>query len=176
MIRKNHVFGTGVLRHDPRPARVLILCAWLVAGSVGAAGPAVAQPSPAPAAPATPAAIVGHDIKLATSDSAGVGQTRSLSLTIAPRPGHVISQDGPLRIDVSAEPPAGIELAKKRYERRDAADAQAEAPRFDIRYRAAAPGEHAVLVDMRFWVCGRHTCWPVREQRSVRITSRAAER
>lgn len=125
--------------------------------------------------PAVSGAPEDHEIKLAASDEARVGETRSLSLTIAARSGYTISRDGPLYIDLSdsgAEPRI-IELPKQRYERSDAADVHADAPRFDLRYRARAAGQTTVHVALFFWVCGARVCWPVSESRDVRIDVRA---
>jgi hypothetical protein len=127
--------------------------------------------------PPVQAAPQGHDIRLAANDQAQVGETRSLSLTIAAHAGYTISRDGPLYIDLaSAGAEAGIlELPRPRYQRSDAADVQAEAPRFDLRYIARAPGQTTVRVALFFWVCGPRVCWPVSESRDVHIDVHAGE-
>jgi hypothetical protein len=93
----------------------------------------------------------------------------TVSLTITPRPGFRVDADGPLRIEVSVEPAAGLDLPRRRYARRDAADAQAEAPRFDLRYLPRAPGAYRLHLDLAFWMCGRHTCSPARARRAVAV-------
>lgn len=114
-----------------------------------------------------------HDIRLPAQDQAITGEPRSLSLTIAPLPGHTISREGPLMVDLDTAPDSGLHLPRRRYQRRDAADARAEAPRFDLRYRADAPGRHALRVDLRFWACARRTCRPVHVTRTVTIEASA---
>jgi hypothetical protein len=114
-----------------------------------------------------------HEIRLPVEDRAVTGAQRVLSLTIAPLPGYTISRDGPLLVDLSVDPRAsqgdGLHLPRRRYQRGDAADARAEAPRFDLRYQAGAPGRHTLTVHLRFWVCARRTCRPVHASRDVMI-------
>ena len=104
------------------------------------------------------------------SVAAGPGEAGAVSLTIAPAPGHSIDRRGPLRVTVSVEPGEGLVLPRRMYERRHAADERADAPRFDLRYRADAAGQYRLLIDARFWVCRRHSCWPARERREIPIT------
>jgi hypothetical protein len=110
-----------------------------------------------------------YDITLANGAAATAGDRGAVSLTITPRPGLTISSKGPLIVDLSVAPAEGIGLPRRRYQRRDAADVRAGAPRFDLRYHAAEPGEYAMRVSLLFWVCGRHSCWPVRTERTVPI-------
>lgn len=110
-----------------------------------------------------------HDLRLPAQDAAVAGEHRALSLTIAPRPGHTISRDGPIAIELRTGADSGVQLPRHRYQRRDAADPHADAPRFDLHYRAQTPGRHLVTVDVRFWVCARRTCRPVRATREVTI-------
>jgi len=95
------------------------------------------------------------------------GDEGALSLTIAPVAGLRIDRRGPLRIDLTVAPSEGLELVRSRYRRKHAADARADAPRFDLRYRAQTPGAYRVSLELRFWVCRKHTCWQAREQREV---------
>ena len=98
-----------------------------------------------------------------------VGDERALALTIAPRPGYAISRDGPLVVTVVVRPDQGLELRRRRYLRRHAADARAASPRFDLAYRAARAGRYTVVVEVRFWLCRQRTCRPVRAKRRVGI-------
>ncbi len=93
----------------------------------------------------------------------------TVSLTIAARSGYSISQDGPLVVKLTIAPEDGVKLPKRQYTREDAADARAANPRFDLRYRTAKVGEYRLTVGVRFWVCTRRTCRPVRETREVAI-------
>ena len=112
----------------------------------------------------------GFELRLEPAEvSTELGGEGAVSLTISPQPGYSIDRDGPLRIRVSVEPAEGVKLMHRRFKRTDAADAQAEAPRFDLRYRAVAAGSYEVGVDVRFWICRRYTCRAVHEQRTVSI-------
>ena len=136
-------------------------------------------------AAATTLAWAGGEISRADPDEAGLetpsyeirveperiearqGDEGAVSLTIAPAAGLRIDRRGPLRINLSVAPAEGLELVRTRYRRKHAADARADAPRFDLRYRARAAGTYRVSLELRFWVCRKHTCWPTREQRDV---------
>ncbi len=102
-----------------------------------------------------------------------VGSRGAVSLTIVPQSGYSIDRDGPLRIRVEVEPVEGLELPQKRFRRKHAADAQAESPRFDLRYKAATAGDYTVVIDTQFWICRRYTCRAVRETRRVPVRVRA---
>jgi len=105
------------------------------------------------AAPA--AARPGYSIVLPDRVSVAERDETKVSLTIAPEPGRTISRKAPIRVSLAADPADGLDLPRKRYRRGDAADALAESPRFDL--------------SVRFWLCGRSTCWPVATERSVPV-------
>jgi hypothetical protein len=134
----------------------------------------LARAAAAEPAPDASSGAEDHEIKLAERDQARVGDARALSLTITPRPGYSISQQGPLSVELAVEPADGVALPIQRYHRRHAADAHADAPRFDLRYRAVKPGQYALRVGLRFWVCGNATCWPLRVFRTVQLDVRSA--
>jgi hypothetical protein len=110
-----------------------------------------------------------HDVRLADHVQLTAGATGVISLTIAPRARHTISRDGPVIVELSVEPANGLDLPRRRYRRADAADVEAEAPRFDLALRARQPGSYRLRVRARFWVCARRTCRPVREERTVAV-------
>ncbi len=115
----------------------------------------------------------GYELRLSPEAvEVEVGVEGAVSLTIVPRPGYSIDRGGPLRIRVQVEPAEGLELPQKRFWRKHAADAQAEAPRFDLQYKAAAAGDFTVAIDARFWICQRYTCRAVRETRRVPVRVR----
>jgi hypothetical protein len=103
-----------------------------------------------------------------------VGAQASISLTIAPAAGKIVSHDGPLQLALSSDD--GVALTRKRYARKDAADPAADAPRFDLKVKGAAAGDHAIEIDVRFWLCGPKVCRPIRAHRSlvVHVTAAAA--
>jgi hypothetical protein len=130
---------------------------WLVIVVIGATAPAAALASPA------------FELRLPERSAVKIGARAEISLTIAARPGHTISRDGPLAIDVSIEPAAGLDLARRRYRRDDAVDAEADAPRFEIAVAGKTAGQYRLRIKARFWVCRKRTCWPVRATGEVPV-------
>jgi hypothetical protein len=122
------------------------------------------------APPAATAADAEYELRLPAEVEAIAGADGAVSLTIAPAPGRTISPDGPLVIAVAAEPADALALPKRRYLRADAADARAEAPRFDLRFGARRPGSATLRVTVVFWVCGNRSCVPVEDAREVRVS------
>ena len=133
--------------------RALLLAA--IPLSAALAAPAAAQP--------------GFTLVLPDAATVAERADAKVSLTIAPDPGRTVSRKGPLRVRLAAEPADGLELPRRRYRRADAADALAESPRFDLAVRGRRPGRHTLKVAVRFWLCGRSTCWPVAAERSVPV-------
>ena len=133
--------------------RVLLVVASVSAGLVLAVAPMRA------AGPSDEYQLrVDHNVKLEPGDKGAV------SLTIAAKTGHRISRDGPITVDVEVVPAKGLVLRKHHYRRRDAADARAADPRFDLAFRAEAVGDYKLTIDVQFWVCARRTCRPVKER------------
>ncbi len=122
--------------------------------------------------PATAAADEPWRITVPDAVDAEVDAAGAVSLGIAAREGYTISRTGPLQIDLTAEPPAALTLPRRRLSRRDAADAQAEAPRFDLRFKARAEGDHRLTASVRFWLCARRTCRPVASSAAVTVRAR----
>lgn len=124
----------------------------------------------APAAAGRP----GYTIALPADAMVAERADTKVSLTIAPEPGRTISRKGPIRVSLAADPADGLDLPRRRYRRSDAADALAESPRFDLTVRGRRAGKHRLLISIRFWLCGRSTCWPVAAERSVPVEVTAA--
>lgn len=124
---------------------------------------AAALEAPAGAAPP------GFSIVLPDQVAVAERAETKVSLTIAPDAGRTISRKGPLRVVLAADPEDGLELPRRRYRRADAADAKAESPRFDLAVRGRRAGRHRLVVAVRFWLCGRSTCWPVSAEKSVPV-------
>ena len=124
-----------------------------------------------PAVPAGAAAAPPPEFQLVLPDRLELdeGQAGALSLTVAPRADRALSREGPLLVELAAEPDGALELPRRRYRRAHAADPRADAPRFDLRLRARTAGEHRVTLAVSFWLCGRRTCWPVRARRAVPV-------
>jgi len=110
------------------------------------------------------AAAPGWELRAADA-SVEVGARGAVSLTIAPAAGHTVSHDGPVRVDLRTDD--GLGLARTRYDRRDAADPAADAPRFDLKLEGRTAGDHVLAIDAHFWLCGRKVCEPVHAHRTV---------
>lgn len=121
-------------------------------------------------APALAHADAGYSIKVPDRVDVTVGAEAAPSLTIAPAAEHSISRQGPLLITLEVAPAEGLTLRTHRYRREDAADERAEAPRFDLRLRAAAAGDYRIAIELDFWVCRRWSCWPVSETRTIAVS------
>lgn len=124
------------------------------------------------ATPAAAAPLDDHTIELPAVAAATVGATVVLPLTLRPRAGFRVAP-GPIEVTLA---PVGTGLTAYRRVLRagDAADPQAVAPRFDLAVRAAAAGEHSLAVETRAWVCGRYTCRPIHDRRTVVVRVTAA--
>lgn len=131
-------------------ATTRLRCAVVIA-ALAVATPVAAAPTIELRAPDEVAAVAGAPVVV--------------SLTVAPPAGRTVSSDGPVLVALTL--PAGLSASRRRYARRDAADPAADAPRFDLKLRAVTPGEHAVRVTVRAWLCGPKVCRPVRAERTV---------
>jgi hypothetical protein len=106
-------------------------------------------------------------LRVAGEVTVAVGAVAALSVTVTPAPGRTVSADGPLRLEVVAGD--GLVVGRRRHGRRDAADPAADAPRFDVRVRGRAAGDHALTLAARLWLCGPRMCRPVRLERTVTV-------
>ena len=118
---------------------------------------------------ASPAWGEDWEVRVDEAVEVDAGKAATVSLTIAGLGGRVVSKDGPVRVGLSSET---LELKRTRYDRRQAADPAADAPRFDLRFSAPSAGDHSLAVDIRFWLCGARTCRPVRAKRTVAVHAR----
>jgi hypothetical protein len=109
----------------------------------------------------------GFEVRVAPELALEPGASGAISVAIVPTAGRTVSADGPVRLSVTA--PDGVGLPRRRYARKDAADPAADAPRFDVRVKAREPGDHAVELDVRFWLCGSRVCRPVTVIRTVTV-------
>jgi hypothetical protein len=121
---------------------------------------------------ASVAAAAGATYELRVADAVEVppATASTVSLTLAGTGGRTISKDGPIRIELSSPT---LTLPRTRYERRHAADPAAETPRFDLKFTAPSAGSHELVLALRFWVCGKQTCRPVRTTKTIPVTATA---
>jgi hypothetical protein len=108
-----------------------------------------------------------YEVRVASDVTIDLGANGAISVALVPANGRTISADGPVRLAITA--PEGLSLPRRRYARKDAADPAADAPRFDVRVKARDPGDHAVALDVRFWLCGARVCRPIATTRTVTV-------
>jgi hypothetical protein len=111
-----------------------------------------------------------YEVRVPDAVDVAVDAPAAVSLTITPGNGRTISRDGPLRVWAASDT---LELGRKRYARAHAVDPAADAPRFELEVVARAGGDHALVIDVRFWLCAKKTCKPVRVKRSVTVRAAA---
>jgi hypothetical protein len=121
----------------------------------GFAGVALAQREP------------GWEVRIPDRIELAAGATGTLPIAIAVDRGLAISKDAALIIDLA--PDAGVSIKKHRLGRGDAADPEADAPRFVVPVKADTAGDHAVKLHIRFWLCGAKVCRPIDVRRSVTV-------
>ena len=122
------------------------------------------------AAPAAPAADPdsgkdGYAIDTSASTRAvAVGGRGKLAIAIQPRAPWHVDPRAPLTIKVEA--PAGLTLAKAQLSRKDAVDAKAEVPRFEVPFTAAAGAQEA-KAHLKFYLCKDTIC--AQQQKTVAL-------
>ena len=131
---------------------------WLVPAVLAAAlgAPAVAQGDP------------GWDVRVPERIDVAVGQAAPLSIAIAVDRGLTVSKDAAVILDLALD--AGASVKKRRLGRGDAMDPDADAPRFVVPVRGDDPGDHAVRLHLRFWLCGARACRPIDVRRTATIS------
>lgn len=131
------------------------LAGWLAA-AIAVSAPAAAQRDP------------GWDVRIGDRVEVAAGATAPLTIAIAVDRGLTVSRDAPVILDLALDD--GISVKKRRLGRGDAVDPEADAPRFAVGVRGDAPGDHAVRLRLRFWLCGGRTCRPIDVRRAATVT------
>ena len=136
------------------PRRLGWLALAVLAAALGA--PAAAQGDP------------GWDVRISERADVAVGATAPLSIAIAVDRGLTVSKDAAVIVDLA--PDAGVSVKKRRLDRPDAVDPDADAPRFVVPVRGDAPGDHPVRLRLRFWLCGARACRPIDVRRTATVS------
>ena len=87
----------------------------------------------------------------------GTVERQTLSLSILPRPGFRLGADTPVLVSLQG---THVELPRKLYRRADAVDPRAEAPRFEVPFRAPTANAH-IDAELTFYICQAARCRPV---------------
>jgi hypothetical protein len=111
---------------------------------------------------------LGWEVRVADQVAIAPGESGSISIAIAVDRGLTVSKDASVLVDVLPAP--GVTIRKRRLVRTDSVDPEADAPRFAVAVKGDTPGEHAVKVRVRFWVCGGKVCKPIDVRRQAIVT------
>ncbi len=112
-------------------------------------------------------ADTGWELRVPERIELAAGASGTLPIAIAVDRGLAISKDAAVIIDLAPE--GGVTVKRRRLGRTDAVDPDADEPRFAVPIHADAPGDFAVRLHVRFWVCAARTCKPVEARRSVAV-------
>jgi hypothetical protein len=96
------------------------------------------------------------------------GTSGSLQVSIAIDRGLAISKDAALILDLA--PDSAVTVKRRRLGRTDAVDPDADGPRFSIAVHADTPGDYALKLHLRFWLCGNKVCRPIDARRTIAIS------
>jgi hypothetical protein len=87
-----------------------------------------------------------------------VGKPATYSLSIAPRPGWRLLQEGPVEIRLSGE---NVRLVRTALHHTDAVDPHAEVPRFEWTAVSKTAGPATLEARCVFYLCDKSRCRPV---------------
>jgi hypothetical protein len=114
-----------------------------------------------------PTQDVGVELVASPAAAVAQGQRGAVSLTLLPRAGHRLLDDAPVIVSVSGD---GVTPARAIYHRDDAVDPRAEAPRFELAFRATRSGRAELRARCTFYVCRGERCRPVESEAVFAIT------
>lgn len=121
---------------------------------------------------AAPAAAESWKLEVPERIELVAGAGGALPITLQLERGQRVSKDAAIIVDLA--PDAAIGVKRRRLGRGDAVDPDADAPRFSVALRADTPGDFAIRVRLRFWVCGQKVCRPAEARRNVAVAVTAA--
>lgn len=95
-----------------------------------------------------------------------VGEKAKVQLAIHVKAPWHVDPRAPLTIKL--ETPAGLTVEKAQLSRKDALDAKAEVPRFEVPFTAAAPGKQEAQAHLKFFLCRDTIC--AQQQKTVAVS------
>jgi hypothetical protein len=101
-----------------------------------------------------------HDVT-PTPASAKVGAPGKASVTLSAKNGWKLNAEAPVSLKVT--PPAGLTVEKAKLSRKDLAQSDAHAARFDVAFNATEPGTKNIQCEASFVICQESACKPVKE-------------
>jgi hypothetical protein len=127
---------------------------------------ALAAALPARAADGASAASTYKVVTDGSTRTLQVGERGKVVVAVDPlEKGIHVNREFPLKYKVEAS--AGLRVDKLEWKRADAVDPNADNPRFEIPFTAAARGAQQVAVQMRFAICS--DAWCVPQTRTVTV-------
>lgn len=147
--------------------------AW-VAGVVmalsGALGLARSGPARAQAQGTATAGPDRIELRIAAPSSIEAGATAQLSVTLVPGRGFGLPPAGRWGLTVTSTPAAVVVIERGKFQRRDAADPDADAPRIAFKAQGGEPGRADLRFKFHGWVCSVRLCYPVETSVTAGIT------
>ncbi len=110
----------------------------------------------------------GYEVRVPVQLEVALGSSVVVPIAIAVDRGLTVSKDGPVIVDLVAEP--GLAIKKRRLGRGDAVDPDADAPRFAVAVRGEVAGERTVTVRVKLWLCGGEACRPLEVRRVTTVS------
>jgi hypothetical protein len=107
-----------------------------------------------------------HDVT-ATPASAKVGAPAKASVTLSAKNGWKLNAEAPVSLKLT--PPAGLTVEKAKLSRKDLAQSDAHAARFDVGFAASEPGTKNIQCEASFVICQESACKPVKETVTLAI-------
>jgi hypothetical protein len=109
---------------------------------------------------------LGVDLVKSAPAPVAVGARGSVSLTLLPRAGNRLLDDGPVLVHVDSD---GLAVERSLYRREDAVDPRAEAPRFELAFRAVQAGRATLHARITLWICRAQRCRPVESEATFHL-------
>ncbi|MBS1122436.1 MAG: hypothetical protein H6Q90_4664 [Deltaproteobacteria bacterium] len=110
----------------------------------------------------------GWELRVPDRIEVPLGGSAIMPIAIAVDRGLTVSRDGPVIVELYAEP--GLAIKKRRLGRADAVDPEADAPRFAVAVHGDGVGDHTLKLHVKLWLCGGKACRPLDLRRVVTIT------
>jgi hypothetical protein len=101
-----------------------------------------------------------HDVT-PTPAKAKVGAAGKASVTLSAKNGWKLNAEAPVSLKLT--PPPGLTVDKPELSRKDLAQSDAHAARFDVGFSASEPGTKNIQCEASFVICQESACKPVKE-------------
>jgi hypothetical protein len=107
-----------------------------------------------------------HDVTPSPA-KAKVGAPGKASVTLSAKNGWKLNAEAPVSLKLT--PPTGLTVEKAKLSRKDLAQSDAHAARFDVAFAATEPGTKNIQCEASFVICQESACKPVKETVTLAI-------